>query len=186
VYGRKTDSDEEAMLLALQLAEEAGEQGEVPVGAVVVHNGIVVGLGRNKPITSLDPSAHAEMVAIRDAASRLGNYRLGGCTLYVTLEPCTMCTGLLFHSRIERLVYGAAEPKAGAIASALQLPLSGVFNHSFLIDSGVLADRCGQVLSDFFAHRRQARRRLRQQVKATDSESGNVVKDGDKKSDQAV
>lgn len=162
MYGTLVDSDDAAMQLALMLASEAGDAGEVPVGAVVIRHGEVVGIGRNQPIASLDPSAHAEMVAIRDAASRIGNYRLTGCTLYVTLEPCTMCTGLLFHSRIDRLVYGAAEPKAGAIVSALQLPVSGVFNHSFMISSGVLADACGQMLSDFFRRRREGKKRLRQ------------------------
>ncbi|WP_281423960.1 tRNA adenosine(34) deaminase TadA [Oceanobacter mangrovi] len=156
------NSDDEAMMLALQLAAEAGDAGEVPVGAVVVHNNRVVGMGANGPITRLDPTAHAEMLAIRQAASVLGNYRLSGCTLYVTLEPCTMCFGALIHSRIERLVYGATEPKAGVIESAMQLPLQPFFNHYLRVDSGVQAQACSQMLTDFFAHRRAAKKKLKQ------------------------
>ncbi len=153
--------DEQAMALALVLAQEAADDGEVPVGAVVVLDGKVIGRGRNRQITDLDPSAHAEMLAVREAAAAIGNYRLSGACLYVTLEPCTMCYGLLVHSRIERLVYGAFEPKAGAVHSAMQLPTNPVFNHTFQIESGVLAEACGQMLSAFFAERRAARKRLR-------------------------
>lgn len=166
-HGLVVADDDEAMDLALQLAQLAGSLGEVPVGALVVQGGRVVGLGANCPIGALDPSAHAEMMAVRDAARRIGNYRLVGCTLYVTLEPCTMCTGLLMHSRIDRLVYGAAEPKAGAIVSALQLPLTGVFNHSFEVVAGVREQQCSQTLTEFFARRREAKKRLKSLGKET-------------------
>lgn len=170
-YGQAVTSDEQAMDMALALAQLAGEQGEVPVGAVVVRDGQLVGMGANCPIGSLDPSAHAEMMAVRDAARRIGNYRLTACTLYVTLEPCTMCTGALMHSRIERLVYGATEPKAGAIVSALQLPLTGVFNHSFVTTSGVREQECSRILTEFFARRREAKKRLRELAKDGGRES---------------
>ncbi len=152
------------MAMAMELARVAGELGEVPVGALVVREGVVIGEGYNQPITTLDPTAHAEMVAIRDATRRIGNYRLTGATLYVTLEPCTMCFGALVHSRISRLVYGADEPKAGAIVSALTLPESAVFNHVFEREGGVLAGPCGAMLSDFFALRRAAKKRLKAQT----------------------
>lgn len=149
------------MRLALAEAQKAFALHEVPVGAVVVHEGKVVGAGFNQPITSLDPSAHAEMVAIREAARRLGNYRLVGCTLYVTVEPCTMCTGLLIHSRIERLVYGTTEPKAGAIESALRLPSAPCYNHQLQIEGGVLGEDCAALMSNFFALRRQQKKQLK-------------------------
>lgn len=151
-------TDTDFMRLALAQAEQAYAINEVPVGAVVVHEGEVVGAGFNQPISSNDPSAHAEMVAIRAAAKHLGNYRLIDCTLYVTLEPCTMCTGLLIHSRIARLVYGATEPKAGAIHSAIELPKQPFYNHVMQIEQGVLAEECSQLLSSFFAMRREQKR----------------------------
>jgi len=155
-------NDEEGMRAALKLAQQAYDAGEVPVGAVVVLDGKIIGRGFNQPITSLDPSAHAEMVAIRDAAKNIGNYRLPGATLYVTVEPCTMCTGLLIHSRIARLVYGATEPKAGAIESALQLAQQPFYNHIMEITPAVLAAECSQLMSDFFAMRRNAKKKLKQ------------------------
>ena len=158
--------DEHFMSLALALADQAAEQGEVPVGAVVVHKDEVIGEGYNQPITGLDPSAHAEMVAIRQAAKAIGNYRLVDCTLYVTLEPCTMCTGLLVHSRISRLVYGAAEPKAGAICSAMDVQQLEHLNHKFIIESGVLADQCSAKISAFFQQRRERKKQLRQAGKS--------------------
>ncbi len=129
--------------------------GEVPVGAVVVKDGAIVGRGFNAPIARHDPSAHAEMAALRDAALRLGNYRLVGCELYVTLEPCTMCVGAVFHARIARVVYGARDPKTGAAGSVLNLFAEQQLNHHARITTGVLAEECGQALSDFFARRRR-------------------------------
>ncbi len=138
-------------LAQAQLAEQAGE---VPVGAVVVKDGLVIGRGFNAPISRHDPSAHAEMMALRDAARHLGNYRLTGCELFVTLEPCVMCVGAMFHARIARVVYGARDPKTGAAGSVLNLFTTAQLNHHARIEGGVLADECGKVLSDFFALRR--------------------------------
>ena len=146
--------DEAFMREALSLAAEGAALGEVPVGAVVVQNGQIVGRGFNCPISSHDPSAHAEMVAIRDAASRLGNYRLPGSTLYVTLEPCSMCAGLIVHSRVQRVVYGATEPKAGVAVSRGQFFSQDLLNHRVLIEGGVAAPACSEILSEFFRARR--------------------------------
>ncbi|MGW7775684.1 tRNA adenosine(34) deaminase TadA [Pseudomonas machongensis] len=146
--------DQAFMQLALELAAEGALLGEVPVGAVLVQQGQVIGRGFNRPITDNDPSAHAEMVAIRDAARAVSNYRLPGSTLYVTLEPCSMCAGLIVHSRIERVVYGALEPKAGVVQSQGQFFTQGFLNHRVLVEGGVLAQECGQILSDFFKARR--------------------------------
>ena len=139
---------------ALALAAEAAAAGEVPVGAVVVSAGRVVGRGANRPITSHDPTAHAEVVALRDAATRLGNYRLPGCELYVTLEPCAMCVGAMIHARIARVVYGARDPKTGACGSVVDLPAVATLNHHAAFEGGVLADDCGAALKRFFAERR--------------------------------
>lgn len=155
--------DEVWMSRALQLAGQAGAAGEVPVGAVVVFDGKEIGTGFNAPITGCDPTAHAEMRALRDAAARVGNYRLPGATLYVTLEPCTMCVGAIVHSRISRLVYGAAEPKAGAVVSARQTLDEPHLNWRVESVGGVLADQCSHVISDFFTRRRADIRRRRQQ-----------------------
>ncbi len=150
-----TPQDDEAYMgAALDLAREGALAGEVPVGAVVVKDGQIVGRGYNQPISSHDPSAHAEMVAMRDAAQRLGNYRLVGCELFVTLEPCVMCVGAMFHARISRVVYGAKEPKTGAAGSVFNLFTEPRLNHHARIEGGVLAQECGQVLTDFFAMRR--------------------------------
>lgn len=162
LLGTFINSDEQAMQLALQLAQRAYDVGEVPVGALVVCDGKVVGQGFNQPITRLDPSAHAEMVAVRQAAAEIGNYRLPGCTLFVTVEPCTMCTGLLIHSRVERVVYGASEPKAGAMGSALNLPAQPFYNHVMQVEGGILADECSQLMSSFFAMRRDAKKRIKE------------------------
>lgn len=159
LLGMDVADDSQGMQLALQMAQQAYGANEVPVGAVVVHQGRVVGQGYNQPISTHDPSAHAEMVAIRQAAQVLNNYRLIDCTLYVTLEPCTMCTGLLIHSRIQRLVYGATEPKAGAVHSAIQLPQQSFYNHVLQIEKGVLEQECSQLLSNFFAMRREQKKR---------------------------
>jgi tRNA(adenine34) deaminase len=141
---------------ALQLAAQAAEQGEVPVGAVVVKDGRIVGRGYNQPISSSDPSAHAEIRALRDAASALANYRLNGCTLYVTLEPCAMCAGAIMHARVSRLVYGAADPKSGACGSVVDLFAENRLNHHAEVTGGVLATEAGKQLSEFFAARRKA------------------------------
>ncbi len=138
-------------LIQARMAEEAGE---VPVGAVVVRDGEVIGRGFNAPILRHDPSAHAEMMALRDAARHLGNYRLVGCELFVTLEPCVMCVGAMFHARIARVVYGARDPKTGAAGSVLNLFTATQLNHHARIEGGVLAEECSKVLSDFFALRR--------------------------------
>ncbi|MDP1612410.1 MAG: tRNA adenosine(34) deaminase TadA [Sulfuritalea sp.] len=146
--------DEHFMGLALSLAREAGAVGEVPVGAVVVLEGEVVGRGFNQPIGRHDPTAHAEIMALRDAATRLGNYRLPGCTLYVTLEPCVMCAGAIMHARIERVAFGARDPKTGAAGSVIDLFAESRLNHHTSIVGGVLAEACGSLLSGFFAARR--------------------------------
>lgn len=156
------DDDHRFMQQALAQAQLAFAAGEVPVGAVVVLDGEVIGRGYNQPITSLDPSAHAEMVALRDAAKTIGNYRLSGATLYVTVEPCSMCSGLLVHSRIQRLVYGTTEPKAGAVESAIQLLDQPFLNHTIERRAGVLAEACSAIMSEFFAQRRAAKKRLKQ------------------------
>jgi len=151
-------SDEIFMREALVLARQAETMGEVPVGAVVVKNGEVIGRGCNAPISRHDPSAHAEMTALREAAQHLGNYRLVGCELFVTLEPCVMCVGAMFHARIARVVYGARDPKTGAAGSVLNLFAAEQLNHHARIQGGVLAEECGRVLSDFFAKRRSEQR----------------------------
>jgi tRNA(adenine34) deaminase len=139
---------------ALALAAEGALLGEVPVGALVVRDGEVIGRGFNRPISGHDPSAHAEMVAIRAAAQAAGNYRLPGSTLYVTLEPCSMCAGLIVHARIGRVVFGALEPKAGMAQSQGRFFEQGFLNHRLLIEGGVLAEECGAVLQAFFKARR--------------------------------
>lgn len=148
-------TDDDFMRSALALAAEAEARGEVPVGALVVKDGVVIGCGRNGPIGTHDPTAHAEVVALRDAAARIGNYRLAGATLYVTLEPCAMCAGAIMHARIERLVFGAADPKTGACGSVIDL-FSTALNHHAAVTGGVLAGECGARLSAFFSARRRA------------------------------
>lgn len=147
-------SDDDFMRLALAEAQRAAEAGEVPVGAVVVRNGEVIATGRNQPIAGHDPTAHAEIVALRSAAQRLGNYRLDGCDLYVTLEPCPMCTGALLHARVRRVVYGARDPKTGAAGSVVDLFGQARLNHQTTVTGGVQAQACGQLLFAFFQHRR--------------------------------
>jgi len=139
---------------ALRLAQRARDLGEVPVGAVLVKDGAVVAEGWNQPIAAHDPSAHAEMVAMREAARALKNYRLTGLTLYVTLEPCVMCAGAIIHARIGRLVFGAADPKAGAVNSVYDVIANPRLNHRVGWTGGVLADECGAILQDFFRARR--------------------------------
>lgn len=147
-------TDEQAMSLALAEALRAEMAGEVPVGSVVVLDGAVLGRGFNQPIESSDPTAHAEIVALREAARRAGNYRLTGATLYVTIEPCMMCVGAMVHARIARVVYGAPEPKAGAIESALRAHEHPALNHRMVAQGGVLADECRALMQRFFATRR--------------------------------
>ena len=142
------------MRLALELAARAAVAGEVPVAAVLVADGQVVGQGWNCPIGACDPTAHAEINALRDAARRRGNYRLIDTTLYVTLEPCAMCVGALIHARVARLVFGAREPRAGAVASQFRLLDANCFNHRIAWSEGVLATECGALLVDFFRSRR--------------------------------
>jgi tRNA(adenine34) deaminase len=142
------------MRRALELARRAQGEGEVPVGAVVVVDEKIVGEGWNRPISVADPTAHAEIQAMRAAASTLRNYRLLGATLYVTLEPCAMCVGAMFHARIRRVVFGAADPKTGAAGSTVNLFEERRLNHHALVEGGVLADECGALLSAFFASRR--------------------------------
>ena len=142
------------MRLALDLAREAARAGEVPVGAIVVKDGAIVGRGFNQPIASHDPTAHAEVRALRDAADRMRNYRLPGCTLYVTLEPCAMCVGAILHARIGRVIFGASDPKTGACGSVIDLPGETRLNHHAEFSGGVLGAECGELLRLFFAERR--------------------------------
>ncbi len=148
-------NDEDFIRLALEQARYAGALDEVPVGAIVVLNGEIVGKGFNQPIGRHDPTAHAEIVALRDAAARLGNYRLPGCELFVTLEPCMMCSGAIMHARISRVVFGASDPKTGVAGSVLDVYAEQRLNHHATVVGGVLAAECGALLSSFFAARRQ-------------------------------
>jgi tRNA(adenine34) deaminase len=147
-------TDADYMRHALKLASQAQDAGEVPVGAVVVQDGVIIGRGFNAPISRHDPSAHAEMMALRDAAQNIGNYRLVGCELFVTLEPCLMCAGAIMHARIARAVYGASDPKTGACGSVLNAFAEQRLNHHTEVVVGVLADECGLMLSNYFALRR--------------------------------
>jgi len=147
--------DQELMQVALQLAKQAALAREVPVGAIVVKDVVIIGRGSNTPIVNHDPTAHAEIQAMRAAAIHVGNYRLVGCTLYVTLEPCAMCSGAIQHARIARLVYGASDPKTGACGSVVNLMDEPKLNHHTQVTRGVLAEPCAQVLSEFFAARRK-------------------------------
>ena len=146
---------------ALALAEAAARAGEVPVGAVVVREGEIVGRGFNAPISSHDPSAHAEIAALRDAAARAGNYRLPGCELFVTIEPCAMCAGAILHARIARVVFGARDPKTGACGSVVDLFAEPRLNHHAVVEGGVLADECGAVVTRFFEAKRRTERERR-------------------------
>lgn len=150
-----TDTDLVFMNEALALAREAGALGEVPVGAVVVCDGEIVGRGYNRPIMANDPTAHAEVMALRAAGQALGNYRMPGCTLYVTLEPCAMCSGAIQHARIARVVFGARDPKTGACGSVTDLFAEARLNHHATVESGLLEAECGRLLSNFFAARRR-------------------------------
>ena len=163
-------TDEDFMRLALAEAGKAAALGEVPVGAVIVHDGEVIGTGFNQPIGTHDPSAHAEMRALRLAAEKLGNYRLPGCELYVTLEPCIMCAGAIMHARLARVVYAAADPKTGAAGSVINPFADRRLNHHTEVTGGVLAAEASSMLSDFFARRRHEQKAARQrQIQETES-----------------
>ncbi len=149
-----SDNDLFWMRHALALAQDAALRQEVPVGAVLVLNDAIIGEASNCPIGQCDPTAHAEILTLRAAAQNVKNYRLNNTTLYVTLEPCVMCVGALVHARVKRVVYGAADPKAGAVVSAFQLGAAQPFNHRIIYESGLLAEECGQMLSHFFKARR--------------------------------
>jgi tRNA(adenine34) deaminase len=146
--------DRQFMQQALDQAKLAAIAGEVPVGAVLVRDGQVISTGFNKPITNSDPSAHAEMLALRAAAQADANYRLPGTTLYVTLEPCTMCAGAMLHARVDRVVFGASDPKTGAAGSILNIFSEKQINHQTQVEGGIMGEECGQVLRDFFKERR--------------------------------
>ena len=150
-------NDEYFMREALSLARSAECLGEVPIGAIVVCEGVIVGRGFNSPIGENDPTAHAEIAALRDAARRLENYRLPGCELFVTLEPCAMCAGAILHARLKRVIYGARDPKTGVHGSTIDLFANEQLNHHTEVLGGVLADECSQLLSSFFAARRGKR-----------------------------
>jgi tRNA(adenine34) deaminase len=151
---RIVNPDERFMRVALEQALEGGIRGEVPVGAVVVIEDEIVGAGFNQPIGGQDPTAHAEIVALREAARRIGNYRLPGATVYVTIEPCQMCVGAMIHARVARLVFGAREPKAGAIESAMRAHEHPALNHRLIATAGVLEDECREVIQRFFRDKR--------------------------------
>jgi len=149
------NSDEEFMSAALVLAREARERGEVPVGAVIVIDGEIMGRGFNQPVSRNDPTAHAEIVALREAGRQMGNYRLPGSTMYVTIEPCQMCVGAMVHARVGRVVYGTPEPKAGAIESAMRAHEHPSLNHRLEVTGRVLEEECRDVIQGFFKERRQ-------------------------------
>jgi tRNA(adenine34) deaminase len=147
-------TDLDAMQAALDEARAAGEAGEVPIGAVVVREGVIVARGQNRVLRDVDPTAHAEMVALRAAATAVGNYRLNGCTLYVTLESCAMCAGAMTHARLERLVFAADDPKAGACGSVLEVLNHPRLNHQMQVEQGILAEESAELLRGFFRERR--------------------------------
>jgi tRNA(adenine34) deaminase len=147
-------SDLETMQAALDEARAAADAGEVPIGAVIVHNGAIIARGQNRVLRDNDPTAHAEIVALREAAKTMGNYRLNGCTLYVTLEPCAMCAGAMIHSRIDRLVFAAADPKTGAAGSVLAVINHPRLNHQMQVEQGILAEESAELIRSFFQARR--------------------------------
>ena len=150
----QTELDQQYMRMAIEQAQLAAQSGEVPVGAVLVRDGQVISKAFNKPIANHDPSAHAEMLALREAALAQENYRIPGSTLYVTLEPCAMCSGAMLHARIDRVVYGAQDPKTGAAGSVLDIFSSKQINHQTSVEGGIMSEECGQLLRDFFKGRR--------------------------------
>ena len=150
----QAELDQQYMRMAIEQAQLAAQSGEVPVGAVLVKDGKVISKAFNKPIANHDPSAHAEMLALREAALAEENYRIPGSTLYVTLEPCAMCSGAMLHARIDRVVYGAPDPKTGAAGSVLDIFASKQINHQTSVEGGIMSEECGQLLRDFFKGRR--------------------------------
>jgi tRNA(adenine34) deaminase len=150
----QAELDQQYMRMAIEQAQLAAQSGEVPVGAVLVKDGRVISKAFNKPIANHDPSAHAEMLALREAALAEENYRIPGSTLYVTLEPCAMCSGAMLHARIDRVVYGAPDPKTGAAGSVLDIFASKQINHQTSVEGGIMSEECGQLLRDFFKGRR--------------------------------
>ena len=156
-----TEQDQHWMQHALELAKKAENQGEVPVGAILVLDDKVIGEGWNQPISTHNPVAHAEVIALQDAASKIENYRLPDTTLYVTLEPCTMCVGAIVHSRVKRLVFGAYDLKTGAVCSQLELLSAGFYNHQVAFTGGVLQEECAAILSNFFSELRSSRKRIK-------------------------
>jgi tRNA(adenine34) deaminase len=171
MYACPMGDDEKMMMLALEQAQMAAAEGEVPVGAVLALGDRILAAAHNRPISLLDPSAHAEMLAIRHGAAALKNYRLSNTTLYVTLEPCLMCTGLLVQARIGRLVFGAADPKSGAVASLFQILEDRRLNHSVTVTGGILKEACAEILSGFFQEKR-----LLSRPRSGMEESGEVPK----------
>jgi tRNA(adenine34) deaminase len=167
VISTSPEQDAIWMQQALEQAQLAWDGGEVPVGAVVVKDGQVISTGYNQPIAGHDPTAHAEIMALRAAAKILGNYRLPGCELYVTLEPCVMCSGAMMHARLSRIVFGAHDFKTGACGSVLNLFEQEKLNHHAEIVSGVMAEECAQILKDFFAQRRRDAQALAQSLRVT-------------------
>ncbi len=147
-------TDLEALEAALAEARAAGEAGEVPIGAVIVHEGVILARGQNRVLRDNDPTAHAEIVCLREAARILGNYRLNGCTLFVTLEPCAMCAGAMIHARLDRLVFAASDPKGGACGTVLSVLNHPQLNHKIAVEQGLLADEAGELLRSFFRERR--------------------------------
>ncbi len=168
----QAQQDNHWMQCALALAECAAEAGEVPVGAVVVLDNQVIGEGWNQPISSHDPTAHAEVLALRDAAQKVGNYRLVDADLYVTIEPCTMCAGAMVHARVRRVVYGASEPKSGVAESNGQLLEQPWMNHRVEVTAGVLADQCSERISLFFKQRRAEKKAAKQAAAKSSSQDG--------------
>jgi len=162
---KNTDNDSSFMQRAFELAQQAEQQDEIPVGAVVVYQDKIIGEGFNQSISLNDPSAHAEMIAIRQAASHLNNYRLLNCTLYVTLEPCPMCAGLLVHSRINRLVFATSDLKTGCAGSVFNLVDNEKLNHKITVEQGLLSTKCRELLSGFFKRRRKEKKALKKQLK---------------------
>ncbi len=172
-------ADEYAMRLALDQAQNAWLVGEVPVGAVIMRAGQVIATGYNRPITTSDPTAHAEIVALRHAATLLGNYRLPECELYVTLEPCAMCAMAMMHARIKRVVFAAPDPKTGVAGSVLDLFAQKQLNHHTCIESGVLAEQSAALLRQFFAERREAARKRRDASRAIEAPEPEAIPTGD-------
>lgn len=166
-----SDRDLAFMREALGLAAEAAARAEVPVGAVVVQEGVVIGRGYNAPISLHDPTAHAEIAALRDAARNVGNYRLPECELFVTIEPCAMCAGAILHARLARVVFGARDPKTGAAGSIVDLFAEPRLNHHAAVEGGVLADECGALLTQFFESRRRGAERKENAAPVADAQS---------------